>query len=470
MNKTKIIATVGPQNYKENLLEELINHGTDVIRLNMSYSDYTFSKKIIQKVKEINEKQNQNISIMIDLQGPCIRTGKFLGGSANFKEGDRIRMYMYKVNGNPIQFSVNYSKVINDLKYHSTIKLSEGKVIMKVVEKGLDYAVLEVKKGGIVEDHSKVYFPGVKINRKFLTDQDREDIIFANQLDVDFIGISNVSDFEDVLEVNDLLIELGNDHIGLLAKIQNDKAVKNIDNIIDIADGIIMSRNDMSIEIPIEEVPNVKKSIVRKCHTKGKVSIITAELNSFLTKEVTPSRSEVSDLSNSVSECIDAIMLTSETTIGTHPIEAVSEIEKVLKAAEREIDYEYFFNTALKTEVKNIAGTIASSVALGAIELKSKAIIIATNSGYTAKQMSRLRPPCTIIAASPNRLIARSLNLHFGVLPIVVGEKDFDAISEKSTQIAKKLLNLKKGDKVIITGGYPFKKVKHTNFMKIDEI
>lgn len=470
MNKTKIIATIGPSSYKPEVLEELVNSGIDVIRLNMSYSDYSFCRQIIERIDEINEKLNTSVSIMLDLEGPCIRTGDFSAGGADFTTGDRIRMYMKPIQGNNVQFSVNYPRLIEDLKYHSIIKLNNGKVILEVAEKGMDYAVLEVIHGGHVDSQSKVYLPSVKLNRKFLTKQDKEDILFAHKMDVDFISISNVSGAEDVLEVNDLLIELGNDHIGLLAKIQNNRAVQELDTIIDVADGLILSRSDLAIEMPIEEVPNVKNEIIRKCHVGGKISIITAELDSFLTKEIEPSRSEVSDLANTVSDCVDAIMLTGETTIGAHPVAAVKQIEKIIKASEREIDYEYFFNNALKTKVKNVASTVATSVALGAASLEAKAIIIATNSGYTARQMSRLRPPCIVIAAAPSSRIAKALNLHFGIVPVVVDGFDFDTISAKSTAITQKLLNLKKGDKVIITGGYPFKEVKHTNFMKIDEI
>ena len=470
MNKTKIIATIGPATYKKEVLMELINSGVDVVRLNMSYSDYHFCREVIGNIQEINREIQANTAIMLDLEGPCIRVGEFQGGHGEFQTGEKIRIYMKPIICNSYQFSVNYPKLIDDLKFRSVIKLMDGKVVLEVVEKGMDYVVCEVLKGGIVDSLSKVYLPGVKLNRKFLTKQDREDILFANKMDVDFIGVSNVSDAEDILEINDLLIELKNDHIGLIAKIQNDRAVKNLDRIIDVADGILLARSDLAVEIPLEEVPNVKNQNIRKCNDMGKVSIITAELDSFLTKEVIPSRSEVSDLANAVSDSVDAILLTGETTVGVHPVAAVKELERIVKVAEHTIDYEYFFDRALKIKSQSIAGTIATSVALGAIELNCKAIIVATNTGYTARQTSKLRPPCMIIAAAPNERVARGLSLYFGVLPISIGELDFDTISSKAISVAKESLNLEKGDKVIVTGGYPFKKVKHTNFMKIDEI
>lgn len=470
MNRTKIIATVGPLTYKRELLEELISSGVDVIRLNMCYSDYDFCKHIIENIKLINEKLGTNVATMLDLEGPCIRTGEFSGGQAEFKTGERIRMYMQPAICNNYQFSVNYSKLVDDLKFRSVIKLMDGKVVLEVVEKGIDYVVCEVIKGGMVDSFTKVYLPGIALNRKFLTNQDREDILFADAMDVDFIGISNVSEAEDIMEVNDLLIECQNDHIGLIAKIQNDRAVKSLDRIIDVSDGILLARSDLAVELSIEEVPSIKNEIIRKCHNKGKISIITAEFDSFLTKDIVPSRPEVSDLANSVSSGVDAILLAGETAVGIHPIEAVDEVEKIIKAAEFTVDYDYHFDRIVKTRRDNIADTVASSVALGAMELDCKMIVIATNTGYTARQMSKLRPSCIIIAATSDERVARSLNLHFGVLPITVDEDNFENMERAAIEEARKVLELNKGDKIIITGGYPFKEVKHTNFMKIDEI
>lgn len=471
MNKTKIIATVSSLNYKKTMLEDLIISGVDVIRINMSYSTHEFCKIVSEDLEEINTRLKTCIGLMFDLEGPCIKTGEFNNGKAYFKTGDRIRVYMHKIIGNNIQFSVNYSNLIKDLKFHSIIKLSEGSVVLKVEEIGLDYAVLEVIKGGEVKSFSKVYSPGINLNRKFLTTRDYKDIVFANQLNIDYIGISNINDVEDVLEINDMLIELGNDHTLLLACIENERAVKSLDRIIDIADGIILSRSDLAIEMPFEVIPNIKNNIIKKCHKNGKICIISADFTSFIGNSIIPNRAEVSDLASSASQAIDAIMVTEETTLGKHPIIAIKEIEKVLRVAETSLDYEYYFNSALKYGKKDITGTVASSVALGAIELGAKAIIIATNSGYTAREMSRLKPPCIIIAAAPNKKVAQGLNLYFGVVPVIIKDGfTFDSISTKSAAIATKLLDLKPGDKIITTGGYPFKEVKHTNFMKIDEI
>ena len=470
MNKTKIISTVGPKSYSEEVLEDLIKAGTDVIRFNMSYTDYDFCKHVILTIDKLNRKLGTFVSTMMDLGGSCLRTGKFIGGSATFKNNDKIRIYTEDSLGDLTHFSVNYPGLINDLKYQNIIKLNEGLVEMKVVEKGMDYVVCEVIKGGTVKDNSKIYIPNISLNKKFVTKKDKEDILFAHKIGVDFLALSNVSSGEDVLEVNDLLIELGNNHMAILAKIENKNAVIDMDNIINVADGIILSRNDVAVEIPMEEVPSVKHKVITKCQQKGKISVISAELTSFMQKAIVPNRAEVSDIANAVTDGVDALMLTAETTVGMHPVRAVKAMETVIKAAEENINYEYFFENSLKTEAKNITNTISSSVVLGARELECKAIIVATNTGYTARRMSRFRPPCPIIAVAQNINVVKSLTLHFGILPIKVDEDNFDLLAETSKHIVAKSLGLKKGDKVVITGGMPFKKVKHTNFMKIEEI
>ena len=470
MEKTKLVATVCENKNERNQIEEFIKSGIDVIRLNMSYSSQDVCRRLINIINETNEKLGTNTAIMLDLEGPCIRTDTFIGGKAYLNTDDKIRIYMNEIKGNMTGFSVNYKNLVNDLKYHTKIKLSKGNVVLQVTEKGLDYVVCAVLKGGEVSDNSKIYVPEIRPSRKFLTKQDYQDILFAHEMGVDFIVVSGISSAEDVLEINDLLIELKNEHIGLLAKIENKRAVEDIDNIINIADGIILDRGDLGIEMPIEIVPNIQKKIIHKCYEKGCLIVITAEFNSFLTKKAVPNRAEVSDLSTLVSEAIDAIMLTSETTIGAHPIDTVRIVSKIIRESEDSIDYGYFFRRSLNEKQKSITSTVSSSVVLGANELDCKAILVATNFGRTARRISQLKPPCPIIAAASNTSVVKSLQLHFGVLPVNAKGDTLDELTENVKKELSTTFKLNPGDKIIITGGYPFKKVKYTNFMQIDEI
>ena len=470
MEKTKLVATVCENKNERNQIEEFIKSGIDVIRLNMSYSSQDVCRRLINIINETNEKLGTNTAIMLDLEGPCIRTDTFIGGKAYLNTDDKIRIYMNEIKGNMTGFSVNYKNLVNDLKYHTKIKLSKGNVVLQVTEKGLDYVVCAVLKGGEVSDNSKIYVPEIRPSRKFLTKQDYQDILFAHEMGVDFIVVSGISSAEDVLEINDLLIELKNEHIGLLAKIENKRAVEDIDNIINIADGIILDRGDLGIEMPIEIVPNIQKKIIHKCYEQGCLIVITAEFNSFLTKKAVPNRAEVSDLSTLVSEAIDAIMLTSETTVGAHPIDTVRIVSKIIRESEDSIDYGYFFRRSLNEKQKSITSTVSSSVVLGANELDCKAILVATNFGRTARRISQLKPPCPIIAAASNTSVVKSLQLHFGVLPVNAKGDTLDELTENVKKELSTTFKLNPGDKIIITGGYPFKKVKYTNFMQIDEI
>ena len=470
MEKTKLIATICENDNEQRQIEEFIKQGIDVIRINMSYTTIEECKRLMKLIDDTNKRYDTHVAIMMDLEGPCIRTGEFIDGKATLNTGDKIRIYMNKIKGNMTGFSVNYKDLIDDLKYKTRIKLSKGNVELEVLEKGLDYAVCEVLKGGVVTNNSKMYIPEIKINKKFLSNKDYQDIIFAHENNVDFIVASAISSSEDVLEINDLLIELKNEHMALLAKIENKRAYEDLENIVGVADGIILDRGDIGIELPIEMIPSVQKKIINKCYQNGKLSIITAEFNSFLTKKVVPNRSEVSDLATLVSEAVDGIMLTSETSVGSHPIETVKTVKRIVEASEDSIDYSYFFRRSLNNETKGVTSTVCSSVVLGANELECKAIIVATNQGKTAKIISRLKPPCPIIAAAETEEIVKSMQLNFGVLPIIAKGSNLEEITENAKSKIIDLLDLKQGDKIIVTGGFPFREVKYTNFMEIIEV
>jgi len=469
MNKTKIVASIGPLSYKRGILEEMIIAGADVIRLNASYSDHTFCEKIFYEINEINKDLNSSVAIMFELEGPTIKTNKFKSDKVTFKTGDKIRMYDTSKTGDETHFSVDY-KVLTDIKENQIIKLSFGKVILEVKEIHDNYAMCEVIVGGEVQSYSEVYFKDLKINRPFLTEQDKEDIKFACHNNADFLVISNVTNEENILEVNDLLIRLNNEHTSVLAKISNDIAIKNIDKIIEASDGIVIARNDLVITMNIENVPVITNEIIKKCRDNGKISIISADLSSFLKDQINPSRSEVSDLSNAVSGGVDSIILSSETTVGHYPVEAIKQVERIINITENSLDYKHFYEEALKNEVKNVRGTIISNAVLSILTLNCKAICVATESGFTAARISRFKPPCVIIAIVPNEKIAKSLNLYFGVIAVVIEDYNFDTLSKKAIFLAEEILKLQKHDKIVIVGGHPFNKDKYTNFIKIEEI
>ena len=470
MKKTKIVATIGPESSSKEILRKLILSGVNVIRLNLTHASHDFCKDILEKVRQINEEEGTTVASLLDTNGPDIRTGSFIGGYAFLKKGDKIRIYMDDIMGDNTKFSINYN-IIEDIKIGSIIKINDGLVILRVYSKGLNYLICEVLEEGNVYNHKSVNLPGTTLNRCFLSKKDINDIEFATECNFDFIALSFVSTAEDVLDVSDMLIEAGNNHTQIISKIECQNALDELDNIIRVSDGIMVARGDLGVEIPMEKVPSMQKKIINLCHNYGKICIVATEMLSTMEETCRPTRAEVSDVYNAVIDGADAVMLSGETTIGKYPVETVSIMEKILNEAESSIDYSNFFNKALDTEEDDIAGLIAFNVAESAFKLSCKAIITPTMSGLTAKKISRYRPNCPIIAVSPDPDTVKSLMLNFGVIPLLIDDlNSLDKIIAKSTEEAKKILNLCEGDRVVITGGYPFKDSKYTNFMKIEEL
>ncbi|NLM62762.1 MAG: pyruvate kinase [Mollicutes bacterium] len=471
MNKIKIIATIGPSSADKKVLKELMLNGMDVVRLNLSHADYKFCMEIIDKVRELNKELGTNVAIMLDTVGPEIRTGRFVNGKAKLTAGEMVKIVKEEILGDKNAFSISIPEAIDGVKHNTIIKLDDGKIELSVVEKTEDYLLCKILNDGIISDFKSVNFEYLKMNIPFISKKDREDIKFAHMMNVDFLALSFVSSSEDILEVNDLLIELENDHIGIIAKIENEKAIEGIDEIIKVSDGIMIARGDLGVEIPVERIPGVQKAIIKKCHLNGKISIVATELLSSMEKTPRPTRAEVSDIANAVLDGVDAVMLSGETTIGEYPVLTLQTMEKIIKSAEGNVDYLDLLDRAIRSEKEDITGLIAHSVADCAYRLKAKAIVVPTMSGYTARKMSRFRPSCPIIALSPNPETVKSLTLNFGVLAYQVDElNSFDKIIKIAKAKAVEILDLNQNDKIIITGGYPLKEVKHTNFMKIEEL
>ena len=471
MNKTKIIATIGPSSQNKKVLKKMFLNGMNVVRLNLSHCTHEFCEEVIKNVRQINKEEEVCIGIMMDLTGPDIRIGTLKGGSATLKKGNKVQIYMDDIEGDFQKFSVSYHDLIKDVKCHDVLKLDDGKVELKVLDKLENYLVCQVVNGGVITDHKSLNVPGIKFSRRFLSDKDLEDIKFANKMDIDFLSLSYVGKHEDILEVQSILRDLKNSHIQLIAKIENENALEDIDNIINTSDGVMVARGDLGVEIPMERVPGIQKMLVNKCHTMGKVSIVATEMLASMENVIRPTRAEVSDVANAVLDGADAIMLSGETTIGKYPVETINMMARIASVAEIDINYLDLLDKTMRTEKQDITGSISYSVVECANRLKCKAIIATTKTGYTARKISRFRPSSIIIALTPNEKTIRALTLCFGVYGKLVNNMhNFDDIMENAYQISKTQLNINAGEKIIITGGYPLEIVKSTNFMKIDQL
>lgn len=475
MNKTKVVATIGPSTDTYEKIKNLILGGMNVARINMCYADYDYCKNVKDIIEKINKELGTSVAIMFNLSGPEIRCGKFYNGEAFFCLGDKVKIYMDDIVGDSTKFSVSNPDLIKDVYHNTIINLRNGNVSLLVIDKNTDqngnYILCEVQQEGVVRDNQTIIIPNIRLNLPFLSTKDKDDIFLADKLDIDFISLECVNSEEDVKEVNDILLSLKNSHISIICKVESSEGIKNIDKIISVSDGIIIDRGSIGAYNSIEIVPKIQKDIINKCHQAGIVSIIATELLSSMESTSMPTRAEINDIANSVLDGTDAVMLCGETTIGRYPIESLNMLIRILKASENEINHDDFIKRAIDSESNDVTGIIAHSVVDVAHRLNCSCIVAPTMSGYTARKMSRYRPACPIIAITPNVRTTKSLQLFFGVRSILIENfNSLDKIFDISKILVSQMLNLQPGDKFVITGGYPFKDIKYTNFMRVDEI
>jgi pyruvate kinase len=471
MKKTKVIATVGPASDSIEILESMMLNGMDIVRVNMSHATQAFLKHIVDTINELNKKLNKNVSVMVDTNGPTIQIGHIDGGHTYLNKGDKIRIYETDIIGNSTRLSIHYEGLLQELKVNTTLKMNDGLVVLNVVDKGHDYLLCEVIEGGYIEEYRKVNIIGTKLNIPFLTEKDKADILYASKLHVDYLALSFVNTHEDVLEVNDLLINAGDSHMTIISKIESANALDDLEDIIKMSDGIMVARGDLGVEIPLERIPGLQKQIINKCHYLSKVSIVATEMLASMEEKIRPTRAEVSDIAQAVLEGVDAVMLTGETTIGRYPKEVLETMSKIVETVEEDINHLDFLSRTYRTEKQDTTGSIAYSVVECSMKLKTSAIVAPTMSGYTARKLSRFRPASPIIALSPDIDTVKSLNIYYGVYPVLIDNvKNFDDMMTLAKQEATKLTKQESPNRIIITGGYPFKEVKHTNFMKIEDL
>lgn len=469
MKKTKIIATIGPNSSSDDVIKKLILEGVNVIRIDMSNEDISFSSKVIKKVRKIEKELNIPVGIMIDTEGPVIRIGNIKEGKSLLAEEHTIKIYRYPVLCNNTQIYLSNSDILDELMLDDNIIIGESKAKLKVVDIDNDYIVCEIVHGGYIYSNEIVHFEKV-MNIPFVSEKDRNDILFAINNNVDFLALSFIRTEQDVLEVIDLLIENDNEHLEIISKIENASAIDNIEEIAKVSDGLMVARSDLGISMSIEKIPYYQKLILNTANKYGKVSIVATDLLLSMENNEGPTLGEVADVYNAIMTKCDAVLLGGETTIGLYPVEAVQTISKIIESAEEDFDYENSLKDILRDTKPNITSSIAYSVVDSSIRLNSPFIIANTNSGYTARLISKFRPKSLILGYSPNNSAVHSLTIVYGVIPCLTDEcKTTDSIVKMCLLETKKRYNLEKGNVVIITGGFPISN-KNTNFMKIEVI
>jgi pyruvate kinase len=471
MKKTKIVATLGPSCDNKDVLREMVKKGLNVFRINMSHATMDEVDLRVTYARELSSELNTHIGVLFDTKGPEIRSGSFENGSITLTKGDMVTVTSKDVIGNEKLIPIQYKTLYSDVEIGYNILLNNGLMKLTVVEKTEEDLICRVEVDGTLKNKRMVNLPGVIYSMPYLSEADKNDIITAIKYDADFIALSFVSCKEDVLAIKKILKEYNNTHIQLICKIENERGVENIDEILEVSDGIMVARGDLGVELPIERLPIVQKELIKKCREQGKICITATEMLASMEKSLRPTRAEVSDVANAVFDGTDAIMLSGETSVGDFPIETIEVMSKIAETAEEQLS-SFEFNYENKTNVeKDVTQTIAYAVIETAHILNAKAITTATTTGYTAKKISNHRPECPIIALTTNEYVARSLVLNYGVYPIITEEiNDIDEIIESSVSVTNEKLSLNPNDKIIVVGGFPLTGTNMTNFMKIEEI
>ncbi|KAB2478554.1 pyruvate kinase [Staphylococcus sp. CH99b_3] len=470
MRKTKIVCTIGPASESEEMLEKLMKAGMNVARLNFSHGDHAEHQDRIDSIRRVSKRLGKTVAILLDTKGPEIRTHNMKNGGIELEKGTEVIVSMTEVEGTPEKFSVTYDNLINDVDEGSYILLDDGLIELQVkqINKDQNEVVCDVLNTGELKNKKGVNLPGVKVNLPGITDKDAEDIVFGIQQEVDFIAASFVRRPSDVLDIRKLLEDNNNETISIIPKIENQEGIDNIEAILEVSDGLMVARGDMGVEIPPESVPMVQKDLIRKCNKLGKPVITATQMLDSMQRNPRATRAEASDVANAIYDGTDAVMLSGETAAGSYPEEAVKTMRNIAVSAEAAQDYKKLLSDRTKLVQTSLVNAIGVSVAHTALNLNVKAIVAATESGSTARTISKYRPKSDIIAVTPKGSTARQCALVWGVYPVVKeGRKTTDALLNNAVATAVETERVNNGDLIIITAGVPTGEQGTTNMMKL---
>ena len=468
MKKTKIICSIGPSSTDPEVMSKMVEVGMNVARINFSHATPEEKIAVVDSVHKVREMTGKNIAILYDTKGPEFRNGMLENDEIKLVEGKTIRLVKESVLGNEERISVNHPQAIDNLKVGSIVLLENGLMKIEVISVEEDGVTCKIINGGVLGNKKSLNAPGVKLDIPFISDVDREDIIYACEHEGDYIALSFVSCKEDVLEAREILKEYNREDMKVISKIESTTGVENLDSIIDVSDGIMVARGDLGVEVPMQQLPKYQKLMIEKCREKGKFVIVATEMLESMKKSARPTRAEVSDVANAVLDGTDAVMLSGETTVGKFPVEVVRYMAEICRDTEEYYDYDYQFASERKVDITE---TIANSVVNAASVLDINLIIASTVSGDTARRISNLKPRCLILAATNSEEVARSLALNYGVYPAIVpASESTDEVISIAKEKAKEIMGIKQGDIIAITGGFPKNGAKTTNLLKIEEV
>lgn len=474
MKKTKVICTMGPRTDDKEVMRSLIQNGMDVARFNFSHGNYEEHKQRMDMLKQLRQEEQSNVAILLDTKGPEIRTGVLEGGQKVFLEqGATFILSVEEMTGTKEKVSITYPGLVQDVEKGKRILIDDGLIELEVTGKNQKEIICKVINGGELGERKGVNVPNVAVRLPAITEKDKEDIRFGVEQEVDFIAASFVRNAECILEIRALLKELKAPYIPIIAKIENAEGINNIDEILRAADGIMVARGDLGVEIAAEELPYLQKQMIQKANASFKTVITATQMLDSMIRNPRPTRAEVTDVANAVYDGTDAVMLSGETAAGKYPVEALQMMVHIIESTEKHLDYELFLSQAGGHLKSGISSAIAYSSVLAAENLHAQCIITPTVSGATARVMSNLKPKQDILGVTPNERTLRRMSIYWGVRPLKSLEfKTTEDICDGAIEIAQVKRYVEEGDIVVLTAGIPSTNVqgekrRASNMMRI---
>ena len=467
MRKTKIVCTLGPASDSEEVMEQLILSGMDAARFNFSHGTHETHGALLTRFKRVRDSLGRPVATILDTKGPEIRIRSFACDRVELQDGATFTLTTRDIEGDAQQVSVTYANLHQELQAGCHVLIDDGLVDLEVEQIDGQDIRCRVVTGGPLSNHKSINIPGVSIALPALTDKDKEDLRFAVENDFDFVAASFVRRASDVAEIRAVLDGFGGQDIGIIAKIENREGVDNLDAIANAANGVMVARGDLGVEIPAYEVPVLQKKMIKSAIHKGKVVITATQMLDSMIRNPRPTRAEVSDVANAVFDGTGCVMLSGETASGKYPVEALATMVEIVEEAEKSIHYWHRFIRTQFTNTSNINDAITHTCCLTAMDLDAKAIVTATNSGHTARMISRFRPACPVAALTTFEKIRRQMGLDWGVIPFLTGEvNSTDRIFSLCAEVALKEGLVQNGDTVVITAGVPLGRSGSTNLLK----
>ncbi len=472
MRKTKIVCTIGPSTDNEEILRQLMIEGMDVARFNFSHSDHTVHEQRFKMIEKLRNELGLPIATMLDTKGPEIRLKQFKDNKpVEINEGDKFTLTTNEIEGTEEAVSITFKELPKDVKPGTTILINDGVIELKCCKINGGDIVCDVIHGGVVSNNKGVNVPGIKLSMPYISEKDMADLEFGAKMKFDFIAASFVRTAADVMYLRNITKSLGWYNPRIIAKIENIDGVENIDEILEVADGIMIARGDMGVEIPFEKIPAIQKDLIHKAYNAGKQVITATQMLESMINNPRPTRAEITDIANAIYDGTSAIMLSGETAAGKYPIETVRTMALIARTTEKDINYKSRFSKREADEGKDITNAISHATVTTAHDLGANAIITVTKSGTTARMISKYRPLCPIIGCTTDETVLRQLNMSWGITPVLVEEKNnTDELFDHALSKAKNKNLIKQDDLVVITAGVPLGTTGTTNLLKVTQV